>query len=191
MRNKAKAITAVAVPIGLLIIVLLAYAVVQFVAVQIGADINSSELRNAMAVIRAALGLLGMVAVIGLLVGIIYALITAGKPDGGEVSLELRQKHPELDDEAIRFIEGGSLAAFFGGPIWALGNRLWLMAFLAIIPFVGLIVSFYLAFTGRRMSWEKGGWTIDQFKRRQRTVAWVVVIFIILSVFLQIAASGL
>lgn len=70
-------------------------------------------------------------------------------------------------------VEGFSWAGFLWGPIWALGNGVWIGLF-AFVPCLGVIMNFVLGVNGRRWAWERGRWEdVEHFNRVQRT--WVVV----------------
>lgn len=66
-----------------------------------------------------------------------------------------------------------SWAAFLWGPIWAVGNGVWI-GLLALVPCLGLIMNVVLGLNGRRWAWQRGRWRdLEHFNRVQRT--WVVV----------------
>lgn len=70
-------------------------------------------------------------------------------------------------------VEGFSWAGFLWGPIWAIGNGLWI-GLLGLVPCLGLVMNFVLGINGRRWAWEQGRWQdVEHFNRVQRT--WVVV----------------
>lgn len=70
-------------------------------------------------------------------------------------------------------IEGFSWAAFLWGPIWAIGNGVWI-GLLGFVPCLGVIMNLVLGINGRRWAWESGRWQdVEHFNRVQRT--WVVV----------------
>ncbi|MYN19521.1 zinc-ribbon domain-containing protein [Rugamonas sp. FT107W] len=65
-------------------------------------------------------------------------------------------------------VKGWSWGAFLLNWIWAIGNRTWI-GLLAIIPYVGIVVAFWLGFKGREMAWKNGQWeSIEHFNRVQK-----------------------
>lgn len=84
-------------------------------------------------------------------------------------------------------VKGWSWGAFFLNWIWAIGNRVWL-GLLALIPFVGFIVSIWLGFKGREMAWKSRSWdSIEHFNSAQKKWSqWGVGIFLVLSVLVAL-----
>ncbi|MBA4544388.1 DUF4352 domain-containing protein [Thermoactinomyces daqus] len=73
--------------------------------------------------------------------------------------------------------------AFFLGPIWAIGNRVWI-GLLALIPIFGIIMNIILGAKGSEWAWKAKSWkSVDHFKSVQRKWAWwglgVFVLFVI------------
>ena len=65
-------------------------------------------------------------------------------------------------------MKGWSWGAFFLNWIWAIGNRSWI-GLLAVIPYVGWIMAFWLGFKGREMAWKNKQWdSLEHFNRVQR-----------------------
>ena len=82
----------------------------------------------------------------------------------------------EIPSQAV----GWSWAAFFWGPIWAIGNKVW-SGLLTLLPGIGLIFLIILACKGKKKSWETGNWKdIEHFVRIQRR--WVKVALILMLV---------
>jgi type II secretory pathway pseudopilin PulG len=66
-------------------------------------------------------------------------------------------------------VKGWSWGAFFLNWIWAIGNRSWI-GLLALVPYVGWIMVFWLGFKGREMAWKNKKWgSLEHFNRVQRT----------------------
>ena len=62
--------------------------------------------------------------------------------------------------------------AFFLSWIWGIGNSTYI-AFLALVPFVGLIMLFVLGARGSRWAWRNGTWrSVEHFRKTQR--AWAI-----------------
>lgn len=65
-------------------------------------------------------------------------------------------------------IKGWSWGAFLLGPIWAIGNKTWI-GLLALVPYVGFIMSIVLGFKGREWAWKNKQWdSIDHFNKVQK-----------------------
>lgn len=76
-------------------------------------------------------------------------------------------------------IKGWSWGAFLLNWIWAIGNRTWI-GLLAIVPYIGFIMAFYLGFKGREMAWRNKRWdSIDEFNRVQKKWSkWGVILVV-------------
>lgn len=76
-------------------------------------------------------------------------------------------------------IKGWSWGAFLLNWIWAIGNRTWI-GLLAFVPYVGIIVSFYLGFKGRELAWRNKRWdSIEHFNAVQKKWSWWAVVLIV------------
>lgn len=66
-------------------------------------------------------------------------------------------------------VKGWSWGAFLWNWIWAPFNKTWI-GLLALVPYVGIIVVFYLGFKGREMAWRNKRWdSLEHFNRVQRS----------------------
>lgn len=66
-------------------------------------------------------------------------------------------------------IKGWSWGAFLLGPIWAVGNKTWI-GLIAIVPYVGIIMSIILGIYGREWAWKNKKWdSVEHFNRVQKT----------------------
>ena len=76
-------------------------------------------------------------------------------------------------------LKGWSWGAFLLNWIWAIGNRTWI-GLLAIVPYIGFIMVFYLGFKGREMAWRNKRWdSIDEFNRVQKKWSkWGVILVV-------------
>ncbi len=74
-------------------------------------------------------------------------------------------------------VKGWSWGAFLLNWIWAIGNRSWL-GLLALIPYVGFVMSIMLGVKGREWAWRNKRWdSIEHFNRVQRRWSiWALVI---------------
>lgn len=84
------------------------------------------------------------------------------------------------DHELPPGVKGWSWGAFQFNWIWACFNKTW-FGLLALIPLVGIIVSFYLGFKGRELAWQNKRWdSLEHFNRVQRRwSAWGVGLLVI------------
>ncbi|KKQ27445.1 MAG: hypothetical protein US42_C0009G0035 [Candidatus Magasanikbacteria bacterium GW2011_GWC2_37_14] len=207
MTNKAKGILFLVGPIVLLAVILMGYAISSFVMAQsyrqeILQTTNSTttfglnnpnelglakhDLRTTTAsIIRVSLGFLGIIAVLLIFVGIPLGIYFLSKKDLTENNLSALQnddKYKNLTPEQITYIHKFSWGAFIASGIWPWGNKLYLWGILAFIPLIGIYVWIRLAIEGRKLAWEQGGWTnFEQFKNRQKIMAWIILAIIILA----------
>ena len=77
-------------------------------------------------------------------------------------------------------IKGWSWGAFFFSWIWAIFNKTWI-GLLALIPYVGFIISIILGVKGREWAWQNKRWdSVEHFNRVQRKWSlWALVFFVI------------
>ncbi len=76
-------------------------------------------------------------------------------------------------------VKGWSWGAFFWNWIWAIFNRTWI-GLLAFVPYIGIIVVFYLGFKGRELAWRNKRWdSLEHFQRVQRAWSkWALILFV-------------
>lgn len=76
-------------------------------------------------------------------------------------------------------IQGWNWGAFLLSWIWGIGNSV-MIALLALIPFVNLVMIFYLGAKGNELAWQNKTWdSVEHFKATQRKWAlWGVGIFV-------------
>lgn len=74
-------------------------------------------------------------------------------------------------------IKGWSWGAFLWSWIWAIGNKTWI-GLLALIPYVGFVMSIVLGIHGREWAWKNKHWeSIEAFKKTQRNwTKWGLII---------------
>jgi len=85
-------------------------------------------------------------------------------------------------------IQGLNWGGFLLNWIWGIGNSVWI-ALLAFIPFVNIIVPFYLLFKGNELAWRAKQWdSVEAFKATQRK--WAIAGLIILVVAVLLACVG-
>jgi hypothetical protein len=65
-------------------------------------------------------------------------------------------------------VKGFSWGAFLLSWIWAVSNRTWI-GLLCLVPYLGLIMKFYLGFKGRELAWRNKRWdSLEHFDRVQK-----------------------
>lgn len=95
-------------------------------------------------------------------------------------------------DEIPEGVKGWAWGAFLWNWIWAIRNRVW-WGLLALIPYVGIIVAFWLGFKGRELSWKTGIWrSVEEFQASQRRWSiWGLIIVVGISFVGIIAAVSI
>lgn len=80
----------------------------------------------------------------------------------------------------------------FWNWIWALGNSTYI-GLLALVPYVGFIMAFYLGFKGRELAWKNKRWdSLEHFNRVQRSwTKWGLIVFVGVFVLGILAAIAL
>ena len=217
-------------PIVLLVAILLSYAIATFVLTSIQSATEPEtntimESTNMMVeptglgqqdtgvavakIINAILGLLGIIAVVLILPGLVLGIYFLSKKEDAQILLQLTPlpAYKGLSPQQIIYIANWSWGAFFGTLIWALGNKLYLLAVPLIISLVlsmlvnlgvfgalaiivniilflfgiyGLVIWIYLSIKGRQLAWAKGWQSFEQFKKRQQLLKWLILVFIII-----------
>lgn len=138
----------------------------------------------ALRIIRLVAGLSGILAFLAIFGGLpagIYFLVK--KPAANNTSATPGPSYPGLSAEQTAYLGKWSWGAFFGGVVWALGNKLYLWALGYFVPFYGLYVWINLAANGRRLAYQKGWANFDQFKKRQKIMAIIVAILAVISIY--------
>lgn len=188
MKKRTIGIALIVLPWILLPSVIVGYAIFSYAIARAGVSEGMIGLAT---VIKLCLGLLGTVAIAGLLVGTPIGLYLVGQKDEEQLAaLRANPKFHGLSDEDFRYIAGWSWGAFFGSFFWALGNKLWLWALGSFVPFWHVYVWIKLAADGRQIAWEQLGETPVAFKKRQKVVAWAIVVAIPLSIAASFAIAA-
>ncbi len=177
-RNKKIAVGLLVIPLGILPLVLVLYAVSSFVGYSLGADATAIRFLNSI------LSILGVVGVISFPVCLFFGIKLIRK-DAALLAPSLQgvAGYQGLAIEQIAYTQGWSWGACWGSLVWALGNKLYWWALGMLVPIWNIYVWIKLSVDGRKLAWEKGGWQgFEQFKNRQKIMAWVILIIIILGV---------
>lgn len=82
-------------------------------------------------------------------------------------------------------VKGWGWGPFLWSWIWAIGNNVWI-GLLALIPYVGFIMTIILGIKGREWAWQAKHWdSVEQFDKSQKK--WVRAWFIYIGVILLIS----
>jgi len=198
-RNKKIGLILIILPFFLIIGSLAGYTVAGFVIQQ---KITASQSDPVSAgsgvpvysILRVVLGFAGLLGVLGLFICIPAGIYFLNKKNDEESAKELselqtNEKYLNLTPDQINYIRKWSWGAFFGQLFWPLGNKLYFWSLAVFIPFFNIYAWFKLSISGRKMAWEKGGWkNFEQFKKRQKIMALIIGVFIILGVGSRIAS---
>lgn len=88
-------------------------------------------------------------------------------------------------------VKGWSWGAFMFNWIWAIGNNTWI-GLLALIPYVGFVVSIILGIKGREWAWQNKRWdSLAHFQRVQRRWSLWSLIFVAIAVIGILAAIAI
>ena len=86
-------------------------------------------------------------------------------------------------------VKGWSWGAFLLSWIWAIGNRTWI-GLLALLPYVGIVVSIVLGIKGREWAWKNKRWnSLQHFNQVQKRWSFWGVILILGSALIGIIAA--
>lgn len=209
MKNKTKGALLIIVPFVLLVFILSAWSITRFVASRMSntqpaqiqeeiqtktgeilfeatpTDLQELSIYETVArITNVVLGLLGILAVLGILVGLPFGIYYLAKKEEIENTQnpQIQEKYKNLTPEQITFINKWSWGAFFSFPVWVLGNGLYIWILASIVPFFNIYAWIKLSANGRKMAWEEHTWiNFDQFKQRQKTMAWIIVLLCILN----------
>lgn len=82
-------------------------------------------------------------------------------------------------------VKGWGWSPFLWSWIWAIGNNVWI-GLLALVPYVGFIMTIVLGIKGREWAWQSKHWdSVEQFNETQRK--WVKAWFIVMGAVLLIS----
>jgi|GEM_PF-812460 len=188
-RNKTKAILWFTLPTVFLFVILSVYAITSFVMQQT-ADYSSYSVEStAGKLIKVALGFLGTIDVIMIIVGVIVGIILLNKKDRTLTDYDKRSgrgTYSVLPEE----LEGWNWGAAGLSWIWGISNSVWI-SLLAFVPFLNLIFWIILGIKGNEWAWGNSKWkSVSEFKRVQNkwkpwgiAVFCIQILFILISVF--------
>ncbi len=163
-------------PIALLVFTLFAFGIVTFWVNGTAGTDQEVFFR----LIRVILGLLGMIAVLGLIVGIPVGISYLSKKDA-EDGTPYDERSGKGESSTIPAeISGWNWGAAGLSWIWGIYHRVWI-SLLAFIPFVNLVFWIVMGIKGNEWAWRKTRWeSVEAFKRSQKKWgAWGLGLFIL------------
>jgi len=188
MRKRVIGTILLVFPWILLPAVLAGYAISSFILSR--SLVSGGEMPLIGRIINLALQTGGIIGVLGFLIGIPAGIYFVTRRDDDWIArLRKQPRFQALDDEEIHRVARWSWSAFFCPPVWAIGNRLWLWALGSFVPFWNAYVWLKLSADGRSVAWERSRATVAQFERRQRTIGWVVVALVALSIAANVVGA--
>lgn len=174
-------------PIGL-VLILIGYAITTFVANQIVLTPSSSTTID---IIKVALGLLGILSMLGIIIGIPIGIVLLKKKRKNK-DFEFDPRSGKGNSSVIpEEIKGWNWGAFLLEPLWGLSHSVWL-SLLTFVPLVNFIVIIYLGIKGNELAWKKNKWkNVDDFKQTQKKWAIWAPALLGISILLGIIGSFL
>jgi len=175
------------VPFVALAVILAVYAVSSFgLTASVQAGMEGQAVSGFAKMLHIILGVLGVVALVGSIIGIPLGLYFFSRVESHEVAnLARRSAYEHLSESQVEYIAKWSWSSFFLKWVWTLSNRgvrFWTLGLFT--PILGYYFMVKLAMHGRRMSWESGKWkSFKEFRKRQAilaVVAWLMPIVWIL-----------
>jgi hypothetical protein len=86
-------------------------------------------------------------------------------------------------------VRGWNWGAFLLSWIWSIGNSSWI-GLLALVPYVGFIMSIILGIKGSEWAWQNRRWqSVEQFKATQRVWAYWGIGIVIVWFFIAVLAA--
>lgn len=166
-------------PFALLTANLLIYSIVSFLTPQT----STGDLVGS--IIRIVLGLVGVVAVIGIFVGIPMGVVNLTKRRYCHSKYDKRSGKG-ADSTVPDDVKKWNWGAFSFGWIWGAAHDVWI-SFLTFIPLVNLVVMVYLGIKGNELAWRKRKWeSVETFHAHERKWAKAAAIFLPIIIVLNI-----
>jgi len=178
-RNKKIGLFLLIGPFVGLIATLTIYAIVSFVISSSGAGTETSLV--AAQIIRAVLGLFGIVCVIGIMVGIPLGIIFLAKKElveGAKYDERSGKKEASVVPEEIRGWSWGAAGLTW---IWGVYHGVWI-SLLTFIPIVNIVMVIVLGFKGNEWAWRARPWeSVEGFVSSQKKwKPWGIVFFVLM-----------
>lgn len=169
-----------------LIVILIIYSITSFVMSQSSVNTGGDH-DTVSSIINVILGLGGVVAVIGIIIGIPLGIITLNKRNFCSGRYDIRSGKGSSSEIPKEFVYlGWNWGAAGLSLLWGMANRVWIVL-LMFIPIVNIFIFFYLGFKGNELAWRASRWeSVEKFKEAQdKWRPWGILFFIltILSIF--------
>lgn len=193
-RNKIIGALWLAGPTILLVLILASYAITSFVIGTLASDPSGGSDSAVMTgqIISMILGLLGIVALLGIIIGIplgIYYLTRTEEMKGEQYDHQSGPKGEEIPEE----IKGWNWGAAGLTWIWGISNGVWI-SLLVFIPIVNIFMIVILGLKGNEWAWRARQWkSVKHFKDTQRKwKPWGILFFVfsMIGIVAQLAGFG-
>jgi hypothetical protein len=175
-RNKKIGLLWILGPIVLLIAILMAFGIAQFIL----NAYNAGENNTTAALIRVILGFLGIIAVILIPVGIVMGIIFFRKKE-----LDENGPYDERSGKGDASVIPAELGKWSWGAagltwIWGVYHGVWI-SLLNFIPGLNLVWWVVMGLKGNEWAWRKNKWeSVEQFKKKQKPwTTWGIIFFVI------------
>jgi len=185
--NRILGVLSLVIPPITLALTLSAYAIASFVAKQMvtstddqAALSQASATTTTFQIINVALSLIGVVAVVGIIVGIPLGIIFLSKRNEMPGMKYDSRSGKGSASEIPKEIAGWNWGAAGLTWIWGASHRVWI-SFIMFIPLVNLVFWIYLGSKGNELAWRADNWeSIEKFLEVQRKwKPWGIVFFVL------------
>ncbi len=184
-RNKKIGLLWLLSPIILLVAILLAFGIAQFILSANGMGENNTTA----AIIRVIFGFLGIIAVILIPVGVIVGIMYLRKKE-----LDDNGPYDERSGKGAASVIPAELGKWSWGAaglgwIWGVYHGVWI-SLLGFIPLLNLVWWIVLGLKGNEWAWRKNKWeSVEEFKKKQQAwTSWGIFFFVISLIMMIIGA---
>jgi len=174
-KNKIKGILWLTLPIVTLAIIMASWAIIKFITLQ-----SAFTNYTAISILNIILSLLGIVAVLGLIVGIPLGIIYLAKKElNPNVQYDERSGKGDASEIPAE-IKGWSWSAAFLNWIWGAYHNVWI-SFLVFVPILNYVWWIYMGINGRKLAWQSDKWpSVEYFlKKQKKWDMWGIILFVI------------
>jgi hypothetical protein len=172
-RNRKRGLFWLIAPVATLIAVLVLYPILAFVLFASGSETAGS-------VVRALLGLIGVLAMIGIAIGIPLGIINLSKRvwlEGMSYDARSGAGHNSVVPPEIDRWNWGAAGLTW---IWGAAHRAWI-SFLVFIPVINIFFWIWLGVKGNEIAWRANKWeSVEAFLQEQRKWrGWGIAVFVL------------
>ncbi len=177
-RNKKVGLFWLIAPTIALFIILTMYAMVSFIINSMGIATEASSTISSL--INIFLGLLGIIALVGIMIGIPLGIIKLNKREEYPGMIYDTRSGKGIDSKIPKEIEGWNWGAAGLSWIWGASHRVWI-SFVLFIPLVNLVFWIWLGIKGNELAWRADKWeSVDEFlKKQKKWKIWGIIFFIL------------